>query len=79
MESKQKVVYSVVSTKDKLRCFDTQFASTLGTYSLPGGSTIISGPIVTGDRCVVVFKTPNGNNGKIFKLPNFSTISSFNA
>lgn len=78
MESKQKPVYSVIVSKDKLRCFDTQYSSTMGTYSLPGGSTVISGPIVTDDRCVVVLKTPNGNKGKIFKLPSFSTISTFN-
>ena len=79
MESNEKPVYSVVLIKDKLRCFNTQFAQTLSTYSLPGDSTVISGPTVTGDRCVVVMKTANGIKGKIFKLPSFSTITTFNA
>jgi hypothetical protein len=41
--------------------------------------TVLSGPIVTEDRCTVVFDSYLGRKGTIFKLPNFSTVSSFDA
>lgn len=76
METKQITVYSVVAERMKLRCIDTKNGSIVATIALPG--EIVSGPIVTGDRCVVVIKTTMGNKGKIFKLPNFNIITSFN-
>lgn len=76
METKQKPVYSVVPEKLKLKCINTSNGSIVATISLPGD--LVSGPVVTGDRCVVVIKTTLGNKGKIFKLPNFNLITSFN-
>jgi hypothetical protein len=76
METKQITVYSVVAERLKLRCINTNNGNIVATITLPG--EIVSGPIVTGDRCVVVIKTTLGNKGKIFKLPNFSIITSFN-
>ena len=76
METKQIPVYSVVAERLKLKCINTSNGSIVATITLPG--EIVSGPIVTGDRCVVVIKTTLGNKGKIFKLPNFSIITSFN-
>lgn len=77
MQDKANVIYSVVFSKDKLSCIDTSTGSTKGTLSYNG--TIVSGPVVTGDRCVVIFSTPSGNKGKIMKLPFFSTTTTFNA
>lgn len=76
METKQNPVYSVVSERLKLRCIDTKNGNIINTISLPG--EILSGPIVTGDRCVVIIKTTLGNKGKIYKLPNFNLVTSFN-
>lgn len=77
METKQIPIYSVVAERIKLKCINTQNGCILATLALPG--EIVSGPIVTGDRCVVVIKTTLGNKGKIYKLPNFNIITSFNA
>jgi len=72
------IIYSVISSKDKLICIDTKNGATKGTYPFTG--ELINGPIVTGgDRCTATFNTPSGKKVKIFKLPNFSTITSFNA
>jgi hypothetical protein len=49
----------------------------LGSVNFIGD--ISSGPIVTEDRCTVIFNNYLGRTGKIFKLPNFSIISSFDA
>jgi hypothetical protein len=75
MNQKQITVFSVIMNKSKLQCIDTTNGSVKGSFSYAGN--ICNGPIVTGDRCVVVFETPNGKKGKIFKLPTFSTITSF--
>lgn len=76
MQDKLKPIFSVVFTKNRLSCIDTGTGSTKGTLTYSG--TIISGPVVTGERCVVIFSTPSGPKGKIMKLPNFSTITTFN-
>ncbi len=76
MASKELPIYSVVQVGNKLTCINTSTGSTTGTLSFNG--EISSSPIVTGDRCVVVFKTQSGLKGKIMKLPNFSTITTFN-
>jgi len=76
MSSDQKAVYTVAILKDKLTCIDTSTGSTVGTFSYNG--TVKSGPVITGDRCVVIFDTPSGPKGKIMRLPNFTTITTFN-
>jgi len=76
MSNDQKPIYTAIVLKDKLSCIDTSTGSTVGTFSFNG--TVKSGPIVTGDRCVVIFNTPSGAKGKIMKLPNFTTITTFN-
>jgi hypothetical protein len=77
MDTKEQPVYSVVNIKNKLTCINTSHGATIGTLTYTG--EIASGPIVTGDRCVVIFKTSSGLKGKIMRLPNFSTITTFNA
>lgn len=71
------IVYSVVINKDKLVCINTKTGATIGVFPYLG--TIATGPIVTGgNQCTVVFDTINGRQGKVFKLPNFTIVTSFN-
>lgn len=69
-------VYTVVPDGDKLKCYETQSGSIAGYYSFEG--ELLNGPIVTGDRVTVVIKTVSGKTGRIFSLPSFGSISSFN-
>lgn len=73
----EKAVYSVVVHNNKLRCIDTSSGSTINTIQVIGD--IITGPIVTGDRCVIVVKMSNGVRGRILKLPSLSTSTTFSA
>jgi hypothetical protein len=77
MENKHNIIYSVIVNKQKLSCINTKNGSILGSLSFNG--EVISGPIVTGDRCVVTFKSSsNKKTGSIYKLPKFSIVSTFN-
>jgi hypothetical protein len=77
VENKQKTIFSVIINKNKLNCINTLNGSSLGSLSYSG--SIMSGPIVTGDRCVVTYRTSNNNiKGVIYKLPTFSIITTFN-
>jgi hypothetical protein len=75
METKQSSIYSVVADKRKLKCIDTKNGNIVASSLMMGD--IVSGPIVTGDRCVVIIKTTIGNKGKILRLPNLNVITSF--
>jgi len=68
-------VYTVIPDGDKLKCYDTQTGSLVGTFNFCGD--IVNGPIVTGDRVTMVFKTASGKMGRILSLPNFNTVSTF--
>ncbi len=68
-------VYAVIVDNDQLKCYDTSGGSLHGTYTFSG--RVLNGPIVTNDRVTVVFETAAGKTGRIFKLPSFSTVSSF--
>lgn len=72
----ENIVYSVVVHNNKLRCINTSNGSTINSIQIDG--EIITGPIVTGDRCVVVVKKGNGTKGRILKLPSLSTSTTFN-
>jgi hypothetical protein len=69
-------VYTVIHDGDKLKCYDTQSGSIAGYYAFEGD--VINGPIVTGDRVTVVLRTSSGKTGRIFSLPSFGSVSSFN-
>jgi hypothetical protein len=69
-------VYTVVVDGDKLKCYDTQTGSIQGMYTFNG--SVLNGPIVTSDRATVVFDTPTGKVGKVYSLPGFNQITSFN-
>jgi len=74
---KSDIIYSVVISKDKLICINTQNGATVGVFPYLG--TVMTGPIVTGgNQCTVVFDTVNGKQGKVFKLPGFTSITNFN-
>jgi hypothetical protein len=68
-------VYTVIIDNDQLKCYDTSSGSLQGTYTFSG--KVLNGPIVTSDRVTIVFETPTGKIGRIFKLPSFGTVSSF--
>lgn len=68
-------IYSVIADGDKLKCYDTSNGSLQGSSTFSG--TVVNGPIVTEDRVTVVFDTPTGKIGRIYKLPGFGSISSF--
>jgi hypothetical protein len=69
-------IYTVVQDGDKLKCYDTQNGSIQGMLTYNG--TVVNGPVVTGDRVTVVFDTPTGKMGKVYTLPSFSQVTTFN-
>ncbi len=69
-------VYTVVPDSDKLKCYDTQYGAIQGMLTFTG--TIVNGPVVTGDRVTVVFDTPAGKVGKVYALPSFNQVTTFN-
>jgi hypothetical protein len=77
MTKKENPVYSVIINGRQIKCIDTSSGSTKNTKELNGDITL--GPIVTGDRCVIVYKNGNALVGRILKLPSLSTITTFKA
>jgi hypothetical protein len=73
----QKVIYSVIVDGNLLKCIDTSNGVVLGAINILG--EVVSGPIVTDDRCTIVFKNNCGRKGNVFKLPSFNLSSSFDA
>lgn len=72
-----KVIYSVIVDGNLLRCIDTANGSICGTTNIIGD--VVSGPIVTEDRCTIVFKNYMGRQGKVYKLPVFNVVTTFSA
>lgn len=68
-------VYTVIAEKDKFKCIDTSNGMTVNIFTFNG--EIVSGPVVTGDRMTVVVKSGSGLIGRVFSLPNFSIVSTF--
>lgn len=75
MMQKEKPVYSVIVSGKKLKCINTASGSTFNIKEINGD--IVLGPIVTGDRCVVVYKAGNTSKGAILRIPSLSTITTF--
>jgi hypothetical protein len=71
------IIYAVIVDGQNLKCIDTSNGATLGGTNIIG--EVISGPIVTDDRCTVVFKNYMGRKGTVYKLPHFSVVSGFDA
>lgn len=77
MKTGNNIIYSVVVNKQKLNCINTKNGSILGSLNFTG--EIASGPTVVENRCVVSYKLQsNKKNVVIYKLPNFSIVSTFN-
>ena len=68
-------MFTVTSDGTSLKCIDANTGNQYNTLRLVG--TLISGPIVTGDRATVVIRQGNTNYGKVFKLPSFLLTSTF--
>ena len=67
--------FTVTSTNDTLRCIDAFTGTQYNTYRISG--TLVSGPVVTGDRVTIVVKKGNTNFGIVLKLPTFMQTSTF--
>jgi hypothetical protein len=74
----ENVIYNVIVDGSHFRCMDTSNGMQLGLSGING--TVISGPIVSGDRMTVILKDNLGNQkGYVMKLPSFNTITTFSA
>jgi hypothetical protein len=73
----ENVIYTVIPDGELLKCVDTSNGAILGSINIVGD--IVSGPIVTGDRCTVIINNYMGVQGKVFKLPSFNVVTTFSA
>jgi len=67
-------IYSVIQDGNLLKCIDTSNGSILGSTNI--SSKICNNPIVTGNRCTVIFE---GGRGVVYKLPSFGITTTFNS
>lgn len=67
--------FTVTSTNNTLRCVDAFTGTQYNTYRING--TLVSGPVVTGDRVTIVIKRGSTNYGIVLKLPTFMQTSTF--
>jgi hypothetical protein len=65
--------YTVIQDGGILKCINTSNGSILGSINIT--NKIITNPIVTGERCTVVYE---GGRGFVYKLPNFNIATTFN-
>lgn len=68
----KKCIYAVVLDGHLLKCIDTSNGSILGSINIV--EKILTHPIVTGDRCTVVF---DNKKGVVYKLPSFGVSTTF--
>lgn len=73
----ENTIYTVIPDGELLKCVDTSNGAILGSINIVGN--IVSGPIVTGDRCTLVVNNYMGIQGKVFKLPSFNVVTTFSA
>ena len=73
----ENTIYTVIPDGELLKCVDTSNGAILGSINIVGN--IVSGPIVTGDRCTVIINNYMGVQGKVFKLPSFNVVTTFSA
>lgn len=69
--------YTVVSTGTMLRCIDATTGNLVNTHRIDG--TMVSGPVVTGDRVTLVVRKGNTNTGYVLKVPSLLRTSTFRA
>jgi hypothetical protein len=68
-------IFTVVGDGTSLRCIDALTGTQYNVYRYNG--TLVSGPIVTGDRATIVLRRGNTNFGEVLKLPSFMLTSTF--
>lgn len=68
-------VYTVTSTSNALKCIDAMTGNLINMYRFTG--TLVSGPIVTGDRVTIVVRRGTTNTGIVLKLPSLLQTSTF--
>jgi len=73
----QKAIYTVIVDGENLKCIDTSSGANVGSINITG--SVVSGPVVIDDRCTVVFDSYMGRKGKVFKLPSFNIVTTFDA
>lgn len=73
----QDKLFTVVADGDVLKCIDAMTGIQHNTYRIRG--TLVSGPIVTGDRVSFVIRRGNTNYGEVLKLPSMMVTSTFSA
>jgi hypothetical protein len=73
----QKEVYTVIVDGNDLKCIDTSNGMIVSVINILGD--IVSGPIVTDDRCTIVFNDNGARRGRVYKIPSFALSSSFDA
>lgn len=67
--------FTVVGDGVTLKCIDANTGTQYNTYRING--TLVSGPVVTGDRVTIVVRQGNVNMGRVLKLPSFMLTSTF--
>jgi len=67
--------FTVTGSNNVLRCVDAFTGTQYNSYRING--TLISGPVVTGDRVTIVVKRGTTNTGIVLKLPTFMQTSTF--
>lgn len=69
--------FTVVGSNNSLKCIDAFTGTQYNTYHING--TLVSGPVVTGDRVTIVVRRGDTNHGIVLKLPSFMQTSVFRA
>lgn len=68
---------TIGSDNQSLKCIDASTGIMHNTYRFVG--SIVSGPVVTGDRVTIVLRRGNTNHGEVLKIPSFMLTSTFQA
>lgn len=68
------VIYGVIVDSNMLKCIDTSNGNVIGSINFQ--EKITMNPLVVSDRCTVIF---NNLKGVVYKLPNFTVSTTFNA
>lgn len=75
MNNQKIFTVSIGTDNQSLRCIDAATGIMHNTYRFVG--TLVSGPVVTGDRVTIVVRRGNTNHGIVLNLPNLLVTSTF--
>jgi len=76
-QSDRNYTVSIGNDGQSLKCIDAGTGLLHNTYRYNG--MLVSGPIVTGDRCTIVVRRGSTNYGIVLRLPSFLLTSTFSA